>query len=66
MGEHKATHNRRQYMNAKQIIETIRADYPSATNADIREALCDGETLKYLGVTDADIEAVEEAMELLG
>ena len=47
-------------MNAQEIIQAIRDTGAESTQA-ILDALCDGEALMALGITDEDQEAVEEA-----
>lgn len=51
-------------MTAQDIIDIIReagAEDPQS----IRDALCDGEALGRLGITDEDQEAVEEAYDIM-
>lgn len=48
-------------MDAKQIIEKIQAETGGDDNQAVLSALEDGQALAVLGITDADLDAVEEA-----
>lgn len=50
-------------MNATQIIETIRAEVMN--DQAVIDALNDGAALAALGITDADQEAVEDALAIM-
>lgn len=50
-------------MNATEILQAIRE--VTADKQAILDALCDGEALAAIGVTDADQEAVEEAYDII-
>jgi len=45
---------------AEELLDSILADNPEADTESVRNVLEDGEALASIGVTDDDIEAVEE------